>query len=136
MIPEEFNNLLLYKEVENKMGKYWFLEKIIWAEIKEGIHLRLDDSIDLIREAQKYYAKSGVVYISNRVNKYSTEIIDYSRMEELPYLYAFILISHSDHTTQNAKIERKFFNKPFKIFKSENVAAQWAIEQIKKPPFK
>ena len=115
----------LFEKYSNKLGDFWFYEGFVWAEMNEGIHLKMEDAKDVVALGYNYYENTGCYYVSNRVNSYSTEVSDFIPLQQLPFLKGFLMISHSKSSEIAAEVERLFFNKPFHIFYTKEEVIIW-----------
>lgn len=120
-----FSGFHLHQNLTHKLGDFWFFEDFIWAEMKEGIHLKIEDAQDIVKLGYHYYKTSGCYYVSNRINSYSTQVSDFIPLEKLPFLKGFVMINYSRSNEIVSNVEQLFFKKPFKIFHEEEEAVRW-----------
>ncbi|WP_299111340.1 hypothetical protein [uncultured Winogradskyella sp.] len=106
----------------------------IITTVNEGIHLTSDDNNILIEVAEKFFSDSKFVYISNRINSYSLDPKVYYETFKVKNLLGLAIVSSNHKALGNAKIERLFFKKPYKIFSDMKEALLWTDELVSNSP--
>ncbi|AXO79427.1 hypothetical protein DZC78_03180 [Olleya aquimaris] len=112
----------------SKFGTFYILEDVIISEINEGEHLTIENAQELLNCIHIYYGKNKkFAYISNRVNNYSIEVLDYPKINQLlPNLELFAIISYSHFDKMNISIEKQFCKIPYKGFSTIKKAYKFA----------
>ncbi|QRM90686.1 hypothetical protein FG167_16060 [Lacinutrix sp. WUR7] len=112
----------------SEYGKYYFFEDFIISEIHEGVIYNWEASQDIIEAAEQYYGKNlPICYISNRVNKYSVNPIDWFKFfKSERNLNGYAIVSYSENGWINAMIEKFFFASKMERFKNIEHAILWA----------
>ncbi|WP_054851160.1 hypothetical protein [Olleya sp. ITB9] len=118
----------------SKLGTFYILEDVIISEINEGEHLTIENAQGLLSYIYNYYGKNKkFAYISNRVNKYSIEVLDYPKIKQIvPNLELFAIISYSHFDKMNIYIEKQFCKVPYKSFPTINKAYNFANQFLNK----
>ena len=102
------------------VGKVFLFKNIVLLEINSGVHLTFDNTQSFIKKIKSFYAKkSAVGFISNRVNTYSSEVLDYKKLfNKLLMIKTFSIVYYNLQTAYNIEIEKKISNVPFVGFKN------------------
>lgn len=91
-------------------GVTHFFKDIAVIEFNEGTHIDLKAVNPTLMSIKKHYGNSrpfGI--IANRINSYSISILDLKKArQKLPNLSAYGIVSYTDATHMNAKIESSF----------------------------
>ncbi|AXT63328.1 hypothetical protein D1816_24290 [Aquimarina sp. AD10] len=127
-------NKSLINEHTLDIGKFYFYENFIIAEIKENINLNFESGKQLFQLAQDYY-KSTIpyVYISNRINSYSVKPTEHYKLENIfPNFKGYAIVTYDDISFEVANLEKLFTNRPTCIFKNLDSAIEW-VDQIVLP---
>jgi hypothetical protein len=117
------------------IGRFLFYEGIVVGEIKEGVHVTIDNATLPFQLAKEQYGKeTPVVYISHRLNSYSIDPVGYYRAlnKQFPNLIAFAIVSQHRSRRMLAKFEKLFIKKPVEVFNTLEAAFCWAEEQLLK----
>lgn len=102
----------------------------IITTINEGVHITIDNNQILIDVAKKYFDVCDFVYISNRINSYSVDPKVYYHTIKVKNLRGFAIVSNNPKAIGNAKIEKLFYNKDYKIFSDIKDALAWTNELL------
>jgi len=76
----------------------------------------------------KHYKNKPFVYISHRVNSFSINPSIHSESSKIPNLIGFAVVSTDPSQKMQFKIEKTFFKKDFKLFKTIHEALLWKDE--------
>ena len=95
---------------------FYFFEKFVISEIKEGVHLDWDKILALIGVMIDFYGKDlKIAYISNRINAYSIEPQLWMKFDkEYNFVIASAIVVYNDLNYINASIEKKFSSSSIK----------------------
>ncbi len=99
--------------------------------IKEGVNLTPSHNNVLLEVTETYFSGKPFVYITHRINSYSVDPKIYFETAKIKNLKGFAVVSKDYKAKTNAKVEKLFFNKPFKIFSELDDAIAWAKTQKK-----
>ncbi len=83
-----FEDSKYYKKIKSyklelPFGNFYLTEKLVIGELNEGVHFDWEKGETLILEAIDFYGKQAkLVFVSNRINNYSIDPQNYSRLEE------------------------------------------------------
>lgn len=125
------SDTLLAKEIlDTEIGTIYFYDNILVMEGKENSIFSIKTSLFILLKVIKMVGTKPVVYISNRVNSYSVDPNDYKYLEMIPNLKGIATVSYNNITKSSAKLEQKFFKKPFRDFESLDDAKFWAMEVL------
>ncbi|XLS27595.1 hypothetical protein ACJD0Z_10340 [Flavobacteriaceae bacterium M23B6Z8] len=111
-------------------GKMYFFEHMMVSEFKEGILFTYDHAVEFIDKAEAYYgSEKKLVYISNRVNSYSVDPVDWIKLGfSYKNLLAIGVVNYTFFKKKVFYVEKMFCRKPMKSFSSLNEAVDWAYE--------
>ncbi len=100
---------------EVKIGKLYFLENIVFSEIKEGKHLSIKSANEYLSLISEFYGSTKPFgYVSNRINTFSIEALDFPKFTNiLKNLKVFVAVSYSHFDKMNMEIERQFCKVPY-----------------------
>jgi len=105
---------------DSKIGTLHFLENMVISEIKEGMHLSFKSSYNYLRQIADFYGDNKPYgFISNRVNTFSIEALDFPKfINILTHLKVYAAISYSHFDKMNMEIERQFCRVHYKDFET------------------
>ncbi|MCW5520428.1 hypothetical protein J1N09_11290 [Aureitalea sp. L0-47] len=119
------------KILDTELGKIFIYDNLVIMEGKSEVVMTIKTGMSILLDVVKAVGLRPVVYISNRVNSYAVDPNDYKYLEMIPHLKGIAIVSHNDYGYRTAKLEEKFFRKPFKVFKDLEQAKQWADYVVK-----
>lgn len=129
-----FEDSKYYKKIKSyklelPFGNFYLTEKLVIGELNEGVHFDWKKGETLILEAIDFYGKQAkLVFVSNRINNYSIDPQNYSRLEEkYQLLAASAIVIYNPTTYMNASIEKQFTAKTIKIASSLEEAIEWGL---------
>ena len=102
------------------------------AVMNEGITVSPELNSVLEDLAANHYQDKKFVYITHRINSYSVDPNIYFKTSQIPNLVGFAVVLGRKIRLDNLALEKMFFSKPFKSFKSLNKAIEWANELCSK----
>lgn len=113
-------------------GKVWFKDKILIAELNEGILLDVMDNRKLLEIGRKAFSNDSYGYISYRVNSYAVNPLVYLESADTQNLKAIAVVTTDDTCRQNAYLERQFYRETnsFEVFSSLEEAVSWMNSKI------
>ncbi len=98
------------------------------AVMNEGITVSPELNSVLEELAANHFQDKKFVYITHRINSYSIDPNIYFKTSQIPNLVGFAVVLGRKIRLDNLALEKMFFSKPFKSFKSLNKAIEWANE--------
>jgi hypothetical protein len=133
MIPFEqspFSSLILYT-LKLRFGTFYLCRNVIVAEVFEGVVFTKDHAEEFRLNAYPFYENLGnfnkLVYISNRINKYSVKAIGWLNYKYTDHdLVGYCVVDSTPNGIINALLESKFVPITFKSVKSLQEAIEWA----------
>ncbi|WP_417881825.1 hypothetical protein [Xanthomarina gelatinilytica] len=102
------------------------------AVMNEGVTVNPEINSVLEELAVNHFQDKKFVYITHRVNSYSVDPNIYFKTSQIPNLVGFAVVLGRKIRLDNIALEKMFFSKPFKSFKSLNKAIEWANELCSK----
>lgn len=111
--------------METDIGMVYFYNGIVVFEANEGIVLSYKTGFSILLQGLNYLGGNPWVFISNRIHSYSIETMDFKYLNKVPTLKAVAIVNYSEIGHQNAELEGKFCEKPFKVFDNLQEAAIW-----------
>lgn len=112
--------------LETELGTIRFYDNLVVMEAKEDALISFRTGIFILLKVIHKVGKRPVVYISNRVNRYSVDPTDYKYLEMIPTLRGIAIVNSNKHALQSSSLERRFFSKPFETFHQMADAENWA----------
>ncbi|WGD34371.1 hypothetical protein [Olleya sp. YS] len=114
------------------LGELYFFENLVVAQVNEGMHVGIDTAQDCFKAIYDFFGNDkSFGYISNRINKYSIEVLDYPKHSTLfPNLKMYGVIGYSHFTEMSIDIERQFCKMPFIEFENINEAYTYTNKYI------
>ena len=61
------------------LGRLYFYDNVVISEINEGAHVSLDVGEEHTELIQNHFGDKPFIYLSNRVNEFSTNAIDFEK---------------------------------------------------------
>ena len=123
---------LIIEKYTFDFGDLFFLPNVIVAEFKEGILFTYKDAEKFISTAEAFYRANKVYYISNRINSYAVNPIDWIRINnKYKNLEAIGMVQYNSVGKRFLMIEKIFCSRPIKDFTSLDEAFNWVQKQIK-----
>lgn len=122
--------------LELPYGNFYFLDKLVITEIKEGVTFTLEKAWPVITFAENLYGKNVEIgYISNRVNHYAVKPRDWIRFfKENNHVKAVGLVSYTPVGLTNILFEKVFIPTATKRFSSLDKAIAWTRSRIDTNP--
>ncbi len=121
-LPPEFQ---LTKVVEMEIGNYFFYDNIVIVEAKEGIMLSYKRYLSVILLILNITERKPWIYISNRINSYAIQPLDYKYLNKIPSLKALGIVNYTESGYLNSEFEAQFCKKPFRVFHNLTEAVIW-----------
>ncbi|AXG71989.1 hypothetical protein KORDIASMS9_04250 [Kordia sp. SMS9] len=120
------NNNSYIKKYTLQIGKVEIYENYMVAQLNEGITLNLETVAEIILIANKHFPTEPFAYITIRKNSYAVDPMLYLKVFEIENLKAIAIVSSKFIDNHNVKIEKHFFNKPMRVFKTLEEAITWS----------
>lgn len=114
-----FNEVI--KELNYPFGNVYIFEKFVVSELNQGETIGWEQTKLIVDDVTTFFNSNGenVVYIANRINSYSVIATDWLKFFKQRYaLKAYYIVSGNNVGTINSAIEKLFFKKKIKHFKS------------------
>jgi hypothetical protein len=97
--------------------------------MNEGITVNSSINAKLSELAISHFKDRSFGYITHRKYSYAVDPNVYLETSKLPTLVAFAIVSDNDIRLKTAEVEKRFLNKPLKVFKELHAAVNW-VEDI------
>ncbi|MGB3608496.1 MAG: hypothetical protein WA775_11465 [Psychroserpens sp.] len=107
-------------------AELFIFDEFIINQIREGVLVETNHKQILDQIIQRHFTGKKMVYISNRAKSYAVNPLIYPEAEKIPKMIAIAMIPHTETMRKNAEYERKFYDKPYEIFKNLPDAINWA----------
>ncbi|MEP3839198.1 MAG: hypothetical protein ABJM36_16260 [Algibacter sp.] len=131
MTIANYSNFKTFKftKLEMPFGNFFICDKFCVGEIHEGVHYDWDKLFEVMEILQDFYSKdTQFAYISNRINHYSTDPSNWTKVEKSSYnLIASAIVIYNNSTYMNASIEKQFTNLSIKRCMSLEQAIDWIL---------
>lgn len=131
-------NALVYNKIIDarhfEIGDVYIFKNFVITQINHGKHVTINSSKELIDYISSIYGnKKPFVYLSNRINKYSIELLDYPKHSNLfPNIIAYGVVGYSAFNKLNVNMENKFSIKPVFDFSSIEEAVNYSNNIVNK----
>lgn len=130
-MPKSINYNKQIKQYNLEMGKVVFFKNYLVIEVAEGISFDYEKAKKLSELTNFHFEDRPFGYISNRVNSYSLEPIDYTRIKEVfPNIVAFAAVTYSKSQKTSVKIENMFYQEGIVSFDSLEKAIKWVEKEL------
>jgi len=130
MKVEDSNYINLeHEEIKLPFGNFYFFEKFVISELKDGVHFDWQRVKILSDIMISHYGKKrkDLVYISNRVNSYSIEPQSWLKFDKKYNMFqASGIIAYDQRGGLSVVLERIFSKERIKRFRSLKEAVDWA----------
>ena len=117
------------KEYNLSLGDLFLFENVAVFEVHEGKHVDIDSVQECLRILYDFYElrKKPFSFISNRINKYSIEVLDYSKYSSLfDNICVYGIIGYTKFSERNISIEKRFTKMKTLSFKTLNEAFRYS----------
>lgn len=113
-------------------GKITFHDKILIAEINEGVLLDVEKNRMLLKLGKNYFGNKPYGYISHRTHSYAVNPMVYLESAQAENLKAIAVVTLDPVVTQNTNVEKKFYKNvnAFNVFDNLNDAVSWLNEVV------
>ena len=118
----------LIKAYELDFGYIEIYPKFAIGVINDSIDLSLENLSDLTSIADMHFRNKDFAYISLRKNSYAINPVLYNYIREIDNLTKMAIVSDKELYKHNFKIEKYFYGKEMKFFKSIESAVEWVID--------
>ncbi len=125
-----FKNIREIREFE--FGVFYFFDGLVISEMKKGIVLEWEMAEKAVLAAQEIFRKNQpIVYISNRVNSYSVNPLDWVKFYNHRHQLAhYAVVGRTNGSFASAMLERLFFKSSIVQFEDLGDALQWGLGKL------
>lgn len=118
-----------YKTLKMPFGTYYLCEKFFIGELKEGVHFDWKKTELVVQKLIEHYGKDAKIgFISNRINHYSIDPSNWTKIEEkYNLIIASAIVMYNNSTYMNASIEKQFTKRSIKRCMSLQKALDWML---------
>ena len=114
------------------LGNIFFFENILISEINEGKHVNYNEALDYRDLIEEKFNDKPFIYISNRVNQFSVNIMDFEKFcDTFPNMKAFITVYYNQFTYKGLAFEKQFCKIPYLDFKTVKEAYKFSVKELK-----
>ncbi len=122
----------LIKNYDLDMGKVSFFKNYLIIEVAEGTSFNHKKAKQLSTLTNLHFGNNAFGYISNRVNSYSLEPLDYLKIKEVfPNIKAFAVVTYNNLQKTSVSIENIFYYDNIVSFECIDEAQKWMNQQLK-----
>ena len=101
----------------SKIGKLYLYADLVILEVQEGIHVTHSKLKCIVTKINSFYGDQKIGFISNRINKYSIEAIEYPKFaNSLPNIAIFTVCYYNMKAAYNLELEKRFLKTPIPSF--------------------
>ncbi|MDX1463005.1 MAG: hypothetical protein R3359_08110 [Marinirhabdus sp.] len=115
---------------KNEAADVYLYDQFAVVEVKEGATLSYATGFTLLVKGLNIFGTKPWIYISHRINSYSVVPTDYKYLNKVPTLKGLVIVSPEKAVVNNARLEKKFFNKPFRIVSTLEEALIWGQKEL------
>jgi len=121
----------LKKEYVLETGKFYFYDNYVVGEFKDGILVTINNFKEIHELALQHFNDQPYGYVSNRINSYTINVINFIDHEEIfEKLVAYAIVSYNNITTATVNYENYYFNTHRKQFEGIEEATSWVENQV------
>ena len=122
-----------FLECSFNFGTLYLLPNIIVTEFNEGIMFTYDNAVEFIDIVDDFYkSKSNVFYISNRINSYAVNPLDWIKInKKFKNLKAIGIVQPDRLSKRFFNIEKMFCPRKIEAFDSLDEAMKWVGKLLK-----
>lgn len=106
-------------------------EDYLISTFKEGFQVKREHNSILLDVVDKFYGDKPFVYISNRKNSYSIDPTIYHEAAKVDNMIAVAIVSENPRQKQLSELEKFFYKKKIKFFKTIEEAIEWKNSILK-----
>lgn len=123
---------MIAQKLQLSFGTVKLLDRILIAELNEGILLDIETNRELLEIGKKAYNQQPYAYISNRIHSYAVNPLVYLEAANAENLKAIAVVTQNEVCKQNVQVEQKFYKNTnaFAVFEDLEEAIAWATERI------
>ncbi|PWH81919.1 hypothetical protein DIS18_11660 [Algibacter marinivivus] len=124
-----YSKTIDYKTLKMPFGTYYLCEKFFIGELNEGIHFDWKKTELVVQKLIEHYGeKAKIGFISNRINHYSIDPSNWTKIEEkYNLIIASAIVMYNNSTYMNASIEKQFAKRSIKRCMSLQEALDWML---------
>jgi hypothetical protein len=127
-----FENSNYYNTIESKkvtipIGDFYFLDAFCIAEIKEGVHIGIEECQEIIIALVDYYGENlKIGFISNRINSFSIDLRQWIKFNiDYDFIMATAIVCYNNLNFNIATIEKELSYYSTKRCYTLNEAIKW-----------
>ena len=123
----KYFNELDHKKLEFPFGNFYLCHNFFISELHEGVHFGWEEVKLLMDKVIDFYGNnSKLVYISNRVNSYSSDPNSWEKTyKKYGVIVASAIVYYNDFTYKSASLEKLMSEKSIKRCISLDEAILW-----------
>ena len=123
----KYFNELDHKKLEFPFGNFYLCHTFFISELHEGVHFGWEEVKLLMNKIIDFYGNnSKLVYISNRVNSYSSDPNSWEKTyKKYGVIVASAIVYYNDFTCKSASLEKLLSEKSIKRCISLDEAILW-----------
>lgn len=127
---------VFYKMHQTRHGEFYFFDKYVITEFKEGVTVNFDTTKDLCFLINKYYGDTQPFgLISNRKHSYAVFPTDYFYLNNMMFnLKGIAVVNHSVNKTHpkfdSEIIEKIICPRPYQSFNDLDLAKDWICSLV------
>lgn len=119
-----------FTELNFDFGDFYLFENFVVGEVRADVVFNWENHAkQMVEEVSALYEQHGknLIYISNRVNRYSVVPTDWRHFFNFSYsLKGYGIVNYSEQSLLSNGLEKLFFGGRLKSFRSLSAAIQWA----------
>jgi hypothetical protein len=101
----------------SNIGKLYLFDDLVILEVFEGVHVTHQKLKSVVAKINSFYGDQKIGFISNRINKYSIEAIEYPKFANaLPNIAIFTVCYYNLKAAYNLELEKRFLKNPIPSF--------------------
>ena len=120
------------------VGKLFFMKRMVIIEINEGVHLNYKNAEHIFLKIKDFFGNSKRIgIISNRINNYSIQVLDYQKLfNYIPNIKLYGIVHYNKQHFYSYQIEKRFSPIPLQNYNSINEALDYTLTMLDKKGFK
>ncbi len=120
------------RKYDLEIGQVSFYKNFLVIEVAEGISFNQEKAKQLSKLTDLHFENRPFGYISNRINSYSLEPMDYLKIKEiLPNIKAFAVVAYTNSQKASVRIENMFHPDGLVTFEHIDDAVTWIEGELK-----
>ena len=122
----------------SEVGKLFFLKRVVIIEINEGVHLNHKNAEQIFLKIKDFFGnKKRIGIISNRINNYSIQVLDYQKFfNYIPNIKLYGIVHYNKQHFYSYQIEKRFSPIPLQNYNTIDEALDYTLAMLNKNAFK